>query len=183
MNLSIYRKPAGSLRGRFPEVSVQSVIDGPHGTLFVKCILLLYFSRIAVRKFSRFTLFFKFMIMTMTFLSQVLTGWIPKPVLTIGVNVSLQTVKGKTYTRTFKNYVDLDVTQFWPPGTFLHHNYGNFTYHLPFVPWPHVDFLLSSVHLPTSSCPRSYWMSPNDLKLWLFENQVYTMHYAVLKVI
>ena len=28
-----------------------------------------------------------------------------------GVNVSLQTAKGKTYKGAFKNYVDLDITQ------------------------------------------------------------------------
>ena len=34
--LSIYRKPAGNLFGRFPEVSGQSVIDGPHGMCKLK---------------------------------------------------------------------------------------------------------------------------------------------------
>ena len=30
-NSGTCRKPAGNLRGRFPEVSGQSIIDGPHG--------------------------------------------------------------------------------------------------------------------------------------------------------
>ena len=30
--LAFYWKPAGNLRGRFPEVSGQPFIDGPHGT-------------------------------------------------------------------------------------------------------------------------------------------------------
>ena len=34
--LSIYRKPAGNLCGRFLEVSGQSVIDGPHGMCKLK---------------------------------------------------------------------------------------------------------------------------------------------------
>ena len=59
-------------------------------------------------------------------------------------------------------------TQLWPPQV----DYcGHFPYYLPFF---HVTkHVFSTDHLPTSSCPRSYWMTPqqsllswSELCLW-----------------
>ena len=51
-------------------------------------------------------------------------------------------------------------TQFWPPTRPPWvDNYGHFTYYQIFV---HVTKRgLSKDHLPTSFCPRSYWMPPS----------------------
>ena len=56
--------------------------------------------------------------------------------------------------RSFTNYVDQNLPNFdhLPPSS------GQFTYYLHFV---HITNRgLSADHLPTSSCPRSYWMTP-----------------------
>ena len=53
-------------------------------------------------------------------------------------------------------------TQFWPPTPL---EWTVFTYRLPF----HLTKSgLSTDHLPTSSCPRSYWMTPQDKIFGLF---------------
>ena len=47
-------------------------------------------------------------------------------------------------------------TRFWPPHRL--DNCGHFTYYLPFVYMK--KRTLSTGYLPTSSCPHSYWMTP-----------------------
>ena len=61
---------------------------------------------------------------------------------------------------SFNNYVDQILPNFDPLGppplewTIV----DIFTWYLPFVTWLNVDSLLT----PSSSCPRSFWMTPNS---------------------
>ena len=66
---------------------------------------------------------------------------------------------------SFNNYMDQvfpNLTTYLPPVD----NYGQITYHLPFVQV--TEWWLSTDHQPTSSRPRSYWMTLNreNPKVW-----------------
>ena len=59
---------------------------------------------------------------------------------------------------------------------------GNFTYYLTFVHVTRVAFYWPSHHLSTSSCPRSYWMTPNMVLASQFSQPVSSMQFNYRQV-
>ena len=62
---------------------------------------------------------------------------------------------------SFNNYMD----QILPNFDHLLPLSGHFPYYYYLVTWPSLDFLMTT-YLPTFSCQRSYWMTPNQAYQW-----------------